>query len=76
VSKQDGQWAVDLTPKEAAVARRIVEGKANKEIAQELGCSTKTIEFHASNLFRKLGVNSRLELACKLLREHQDSSVA
>ncbi|MEO7034086.1 MAG: helix-turn-helix transcriptional regulator [Polyangiaceae bacterium] len=56
-----------LTHKEAEVVSKIVERKANKEIAQDLQCSTKTIELHISNLFRKLGVKSRLELACKVL---------
>jgi DNA-binding NarL/FixJ family response regulator len=55
-----------LTAREAAVVRKITEGKANKEIALELGCSTKTVELHASNAFRKAGVKSRLELACKV----------
>jgi DNA-binding NarL/FixJ family response regulator len=60
-------WGARLTVREAAVANKIIEGKGNKEIAQDLGCSTKTVELHASNVFRKVGVKSRLELACKVL---------
>ena len=59
--------AARLTSRELQVFRKIVEGKANKAIAHDLGCATKTIELHVSNLFRKVGVKSRLELACKVL---------
>jgi DNA-binding NarL/FixJ family response regulator len=55
-----------LTRREQAVVEQMMFGKANKEIAEALRCSTKTVEFHATNLFRKLGVTSRLELVCKL----------
>jgi DNA-binding NarL/FixJ family response regulator len=60
-----------LTAREAAVVSKIIEGKGNKEIARDLGCSTKTVELHASNVFRKVGVKSRLELACKVLNANQ-----
>lgn len=59
---------LQLTPREHAVVALILAGKGNKEIANALGCSTKTIEFHATNIFRKVGVDSRLALACKLMR--------
>jgi DNA-binding NarL/FixJ family response regulator len=47
----------------------LVVGKANKEIASALSCSPKTVEFHIKNLFRKVGVSSRLELACRVLAQ-------
>lgn len=62
-----------LTLKEVDVARKILEGKGNKEIANELGCSPKTVELHATRLFRKVGVRSRLELACKFLARSRQS---
>lgn len=61
-----GRW--QLTPREQVVVELILTGKGNKEIANALGCSTKTIEFHATNVFRKVGVDSRLALACKLMQ--------
>jgi DNA-binding CsgD family transcriptional regulator len=48
-----------LTEREAEVVRLVASGKANKEIASELGLSQKTVERHLSNIFAKLGVSSR-----------------
>jgi DNA-binding CsgD family transcriptional regulator len=56
-----------LTLRERAVAEQLLSGKANKEIAAALGCSRKTVEFHTANVFRKTGVTSRLEFACRAL---------
>ncbi len=39
------------------------EGRTNKEIAQALYVTLKTVELHLSNAYRKLGVRSRRELA-------------
>lgn len=58
--------APKLTEREALVLSWLRRGVANKEIAAELSCSVKTIEFHVSNLLRKYGVQSRLELVVKL----------
>ena len=41
----------------------IVERKTNREIASELFLSNKTIETHIRNIFRKLDVSSRVEIA-------------
>jgi DNA-binding CsgD family transcriptional regulator len=53
---------VELTPREQQVLGLLGEGRANKEIAGALGCSVRTVEFHISNLLRKVGASSRLEL--------------
>ena len=55
-----------LTPREAQVARLVVAGKANKEIASELGMGQGTVKNHLSHVFEKLGVASRTELAVRL----------
>jgi DNA-binding CsgD family transcriptional regulator len=52
-----------LTPQELAVAKLVSEGAKNREAAGALFVSEKTIEFHLGNVYRKLGVRSRLELA-------------
>jgi DNA-binding NarL/FixJ family response regulator/signal transduction histidine kinase len=52
-----------LTPRERDVLALIAEGQRNKEIAARLGTSVKTVEFHAANVFGKLGVTSRTEAA-------------
>jgi DNA-binding CsgD family transcriptional regulator len=51
-----------LTPSELRVAELAVEGNTNREIAQALFLSEKTIETHLGNVYRKLGVRSRREL--------------
>jgi ATP/maltotriose-dependent transcriptional regulator MalT len=54
---------VSLTARELEVARLVVDRKTNPEIGATLFLSTKTIETHIRNMFRKLGVSSRVELA-------------
>ncbi len=52
-----------LTPQELAVSKLVAEGHKNREVAATLFVSEKTVEFHLANVYRKLGVRSRLELA-------------
>ena len=52
-----------LTPQELHVALVVAGGATNKEAAASLFISTKTVEFHLSNVYRKLGIRSRTELA-------------
>jgi len=51
-----------LTKREQEIMGRLAEGLAPKEIADRLCISTKTVENHRSNIMRKLGVHSTLEL--------------
>ena len=55
-----------LTAAERRVAELAAGGLANKEIAQEMVVSVKTVEFHLSNTYGKLGIRSRGELAQSL----------
>jgi DNA-binding NarL/FixJ family response regulator len=48
-----------LTEREAQVLRLVAAGKTNKQIAEDLYLSAKTVGRHMSNIFTKLGVNSR-----------------
>ncbi len=52
---------VQLTPRELATLRLMAEGKSNKEIANDLGISERTVKTHLGHLFEKLGVASRTE---------------
>jgi DNA-binding CsgD family transcriptional regulator len=63
--RPDGQR---LTPQERAVARLVVAGCSNREAASQLVLSVKTVEFHLSNIFSKLGVRSRSQLILELPR--------
>jgi PAS domain S-box-containing protein len=51
----------DLTPRQAEVLRLLEQGRSTKQIAQELHVTTETVRNHVRNLFRALGVHSRLE---------------
>jgi DNA-binding NarL/FixJ family response regulator len=61
--KADANGLESLTGRELQVARLVVDRKTNPEIAAELFLSKKTVETHMRNIFRKLGVSSRVELA-------------
>jgi DNA-binding NarL/FixJ family response regulator len=52
-----------LTGRELEVARLVVDRKTNTQIAAELFLSPKTVETHIRNLFQKLSVSSRVEVA-------------
>jgi DNA-binding CsgD family transcriptional regulator len=54
-----------LTPQEERVARLAVTGARNREIANQLSVSEKTVETHLAAVFRKLGIRSRTELAAR-----------
>lgn len=55
-----------LTRRQAQVARGLVQGMTNQGLAQQLGCSVKTIETHMTALMRRMGVTSRLAVVAKL----------
>lgn len=52
-----------LTPRELEVISAVVAGYANKEIAEHFKISEDTVKHHLSNIFDKIGVSTRLELA-------------
>lgn len=59
----DGAGVDALTQRELEIARRIVDRQTNRQIAEELFLSPKTVETHIRNIFAKLGADSRVEVA-------------
>jgi two-component system, NarL family, response regulator NreC len=58
-----------LTPRELDVLNRIVQGYTNRQIAEELSLSVRTVEGYRANMTEKLGLHSRAELV-RYAREH------
>ena len=58
-----------LTERELEVATVVGRGASNQEAAEELFLSVKTIDFHLRNAYRKLGLQSRTQLAVALERQ-------
>ena len=52
-----------LTPRERQIMERILAGKLNKVIADELKVCMRTVEVHRASLFEKIGVRTAVELA-------------
>jgi len=51
-----------LTEREHDVLKKVLEGKPNKSIANELGISEQTVKIHLQHVYRKLGVHRRVDL--------------
>jgi ATP/maltotriose-dependent transcriptional regulator MalT len=66
--------AEKLTPQELQVAVVVARGATNREAAAELFLSPKTIDFHLSRIYRKLGIRSRTQLVSALAADQAVSS--
>ena len=55
-----------LTNRQYDVVYHLLMGKSNRQIAQSLNISIRTVEFHLTNIYNKLNVSSRIELVIKL----------
>jgi DNA-binding NarL/FixJ family response regulator len=59
-----------LTFRERAIVQLLASGNSNKEVAQTLGISVKTVETHRARIMRKLGLTSLVKLVRFAVREH------
>jgi NarL family two-component system response regulator LiaR len=59
----------DLTERELEIARLVAQGKSNREIAQELVISEKTVKTHVSNILGKLNLEDRTQLAIHAIKK-------
>lgn len=57
----------DLTAKQQQVCDLVVRGFSNKEIAEAVGISVRTVESHRDIVFNKTGVRNAVELTRKIL---------
>jgi two-component system response regulator DegU len=57
-----------LTEREQEVLELLAEGKTNKEIAESLIISDRTVQTHLSNIFSKMDVSSRTEAVLEAIR--------
>ncbi|QIL44707.1 response regulator transcription factor [Acidovorax sp. HDW3] len=62
------QALASLSPREREVLNELIQGHYNKTIAEHLGITARTVEFHRANIFEKMGVESAIELAHQLGR--------
>jgi two-component system nitrate/nitrite response regulator NarL len=62
-NEESKQKKFGLTPRELEIVSAVVAGYANREIAEYFKISEDTVKHHLSNIFDKLGVSTRLELA-------------
>jgi DNA-binding CsgD family transcriptional regulator len=61
--RRDPAAVETLTPQEFQVARFVAAGGTNRDVAAQLFLSHRTVAYHLHNVYRKLGVTSRTELA-------------
>jgi DNA-binding CsgD family transcriptional regulator len=65
VEVRENWLSVYLSPTERAIVEQVALGARNAEIAASVGLSRRTVEWHLSRVYRKLGLRSRTELAVR-----------
>jgi two-component system, NarL family, nitrate/nitrite response regulator NarL len=65
-----GSGEYGLTPRELDIIARIAGGRTNREVSRDCAMSERTVKHHLTNIFDKVGVSTRLELAVFAL-DHQ-----
>jgi two-component system NarL family response regulator len=63
LARQESSSGKELTPRESEIVRYVAAGLRNNEVAERLSIVESTVKAHLNNIFQKLGLRSRLELA-------------
>jgi DNA-binding NarL/FixJ family response regulator len=66
IAANGNSGASALTPRETEIAESVASGLQNKEIAGRLGIADGTVRIHVHNIFKKLGIQNRVELANRI----------
>jgi DNA-binding NarL/FixJ family response regulator len=61
--RNSSQTTYGLSPRQLEIIEMIVSGSSNKDAARKFSISERTVKYHLSNIFDKLGISKRLELA-------------
>jgi len=69
-ARREQPASAELTPQEHQVAKFVSQGLSNREVGAQLFLSPRTVDFHLRNVFAKLGISSRTELAALRLDTH------
>jgi DNA-binding NarL/FixJ family response regulator len=75
-ASEGDSWLASLTKRELEIAMLATDRKTNREIAAELFLSGKTVESHMRNIFTKLGVSSRVEVARAVEQQRRELEAA
>lgn len=59
-------WATVLSEREVQVARLVAGGASNREVAEQLSITERTVKAHLSAIFEKLGLRDRLQLSLRI----------
>jgi two-component system, NarL family, nitrate/nitrite response regulator NarL len=69
------QATFGLTPRQLEIVSAIVAGATNQDIAEQFSISSKTVKYHLTLIFDKLGVSNRIELALFAVQHRLDPTV-
>jgi DNA-binding CsgD family transcriptional regulator len=61
--KRDPSTLTELTPQQLQIVQLVANGASNKDVARQLFLSPRTVDYHLRNVFAKMGITSRAELA-------------
>jgi len=65
-AQQKNEWSSVLSDRETQVARLVASGASNREIAEKLSITERTVKAHLSAVFEKLGLRDRLQLSLRI----------